>query len=225
MGETGGLWWKWRMEYLWSPNPATYIGLHVDGWGGGLCRKWRMEYLQSLNPATYIGLHVDGWDRWAVPEVEDGVLTIPQPRYLHWASCWRMRRVGCARSGGCSTYDPSTATYTGFHVMGETGGLWWKWGMEYLWSPNPATYIGLHVDGWGGGLCRKWRMEYLWPPNPATYIGLHVDGWGGGLCRKWRMEYLQSLNPATYIGLHVDGWDRWAVPEVEDGVLTISQSH
>jgi hypothetical protein len=31
MDDTGGLWRKWRMEYLRSLNPATYIGLHVDG--------------------------------------------------------------------------------------------------------------------------------------------------------------------------------------------------
>ncbi len=46
---------------------------------GGLWRKWGMEYLWSLiNTTTYIGFHVDGWDRWTVPEVEDGVLVVPQ---------------------------------------------------------------------------------------------------------------------------------------------------
>ncbi len=143
--ETGGLCRKWRMECLWSLNPATYTGLHVDGWDGwtvpevedgvltisqsrwaynpqtplltlgfmstdetgGLCRKWRMEYLWSLNPVTYFGLHVDGWDWRTVPEVEDGVIAIPQPHYLHWASCRWMRRVDCGGSEGWSTYDPS----------------------------------------------------------------------------------------------------------------------
>ncbi len=121
-------------------TPLLTLGFMSTDETGGLCRKWRMEYLRevpdgvpylwSLNPATYTGLHVDGWDGWTVLEVENGVLTIPQPRYLHWASCRRMRLVDCAGSGGWSTYGKSR--------------------MEYLWSPNPATYTRLHVNGWDG---------------------------------------------------------------------------
>ncbi len=168
-----------------------------------------------------------------MPEVEDGVLTIPQPHCLHWASCRRMRRVHCAGSGGWSTYDPPTPLLTlGFmrrvYCTGSGG-----------WStkdpPTPQLTLGfMSMDESGGGLCRKWRMEYSIPQprylhwascqwmiqvdcagsggwrtyDPSTLLltlgFMSMDG-TGGLCRKWRMEYLRSLSPATYIRLHVDG--------------------